>query len=134
MMIDTATGKAKRLCVSLLLLFALAACSSFGGLRDENRANIMKIENGMSRAQVVGLMGDKTASGLGDSISNPFKREIFVDRLGVEYEILYYYTDRIEGKTWQAGTTPVVLREGRVAGTGWNFVEKSGLRGTARRG
>ena len=131
---DTAMGEAKQVVVSLLLMFALAACSTFGGLRDENRANLRKIENGMTRAQVVGLMGNKTASGLGDSISNPYQREIFVDRLGVEYEILYYYTDRIEAKTWQAGTTPVVLREGRVAGTGWSFLEKSGLRGTARRG
>jgi uncharacterized protein DUF3192 len=55
---------------------------------------------------------------------NPMREERLVGVDGVEYEVLFYYTDLRErdDKITDDELTPVVLREGKVAGIGYRFL------------
>lgn len=111
----------------------LVACSSYGELRDENRQNIVRVEKGMTKLQVVEVMGAKSGKGSDGTFSNPYKREIIKDRAGNEFEILYYYTERIGEKNWEEGMTPIALKDGVVAGIGWRYIESSDFNITMKR-
>jgi hypothetical protein len=120
----------------LLLALALVACSTtdqYAQLRSENRASIARIEKGMVREQVVKVMGSKSATGADETFTNPYKRELVRDRDGNEYEILYYYTERIGEKNWEEGVTPIILRMGVVVGVGWRYIESTDLSISLRR-
>ncbi len=112
-----------RLALTLFLAFLVAGCSSYGWFRDWNRINIAKIEPGMTRAQVIQTMGEGSYSASSGQVSNPEKRETIKDAKGVEYEVLYYYTEQIGQKKWEEGITPVVLSGGKVVGKGWKQLE-----------
>ena len=123
----------KRIIFVLFLAFLMAGCSSYMPLRDENRINIAKIDKGMTRAQVVQVMGEKSVGGMSGTVTNPYKREIIRDCQGAEYEILYYYTEQVGQKHWEEGMTPVILKAGQVVGIGWRYLETSDLNITFRR-
>lgn len=112
----------KRLALTLFLAAVVAGCSSYGWFRDGNRINIAKIAPGMTRAQVTQIMGDGNYSASSGPVSNPEKQETMKDAKGVQYEVLYYYTEQIGQKKWEDGMTPVVLSGGKVIGTGWKEI------------
>lgn len=112
----------KRLALTLFLAALVAACSSYGLYRDVNRANLAKIEPGMTRAQVAQVMGDETFTASSGTVSNPEKRETIKDAKGVQYDVLYYYTEQIGQKKWEDGMTPVVLSGDKVVGIGWKEI------------
>ena len=112
----------KRLALTLILAAVVAGCSSYGWFRDWNRINIAKIEPGMTRAQVTQIMGDGNYSASSGPVSNPERQETIKDAKGVQYEVLYYYTEQIGQKKWEDGMTPVVLSGGKVVGTGWKEI------------
>jgi hypothetical protein len=88
----------------------------------------MKVELGMSKADVQSIFGDRSYG----EISNPFKREVISSK-GSNLEILYYYTDYIDyasGKDWESGVTPVVLKDNKVVGWGWNYLDDSNIKQT----
>ncbi|MBI3374996.1 MAG: DUF3192 domain-containing protein [Betaproteobacteria bacterium] len=113
----------KRLALTLFLTFLVAGCSSYGWFRDWNRINIAKIEPGMTRAQVMQTMGEGSYRASDGPVSNPEKRETIKDAKGVEYEVLYYYTEQIGQKKWESGITPVVFSGDKVVGIGWKELE-----------
>lgn len=107
------------------VLFALtfaATITSCGypALRDSNRTKMGTLEPGMSREQVVSIMG---TDGFGE-IGNPYKRETF--SIGEDtYEVLNYYTDFIQNyQPMETGMTPVILKNGKYIGAGKEFLFK----------
>lgn len=100
----------------------LTGCSSYPSFRDKNRSNIIQIERGMTRPQVMQIMGTNSVSGIDGTITNPYKRELIRDHNGIEYEVLYYYTEKVGNKSREQGMTPVILRDGRVVGIGWRYL------------
>lgn len=104
----------------LLVAAVITGCGSYPALRDGNREKMSKLDSGMSRDQVVAIMGN---DGFGD-ISNPYKRDSFL--LGSDkYEVLYYYTDFIKmDQPMDTGMTPIIIKNGSLVGTGKEFLSK----------
>lgn len=106
-------------------------------IRTENRLNITKLNVGMTKAEVLQLMGNKSArASFGKNavtITNPYRSEIRQAK-GQKYEILYYYTHQ-DQKDWptkrfkilERELTPIVLQDGKVIGWGSEFLTSSGL-------
>ena len=87
----------------------------YNELLGRNRSNLPRLEVGMTRADVISLMGVYH----GSKFSNPFQTEALAigdDR----YEILYYLTQTHPGfrQISIAQATPIVLKDGRLVGWG----------------
>ena len=105
----------------LLLLgsLCLAGCYSdpYEAIRDRNKANLVQIALGNTKAQVLAACG------------TPDKNEQF-NKGGVNFDVIFYYTDYIAynaGKTWETGHTPVLLKDGKVIGIGWRAMRVNGI-------
>jgi hypothetical protein len=103
-------------------------------IRTENRLNISKINVGMTKTDVLQIMGNKAArASFGKNavtVTNPFRTELRTSLLnGQAYEVLYYYTHQ-EQRDWpfkrfeilERELTPVVLQDGKVIGWGDSFL------------
>ena len=123
----------------LVLSLLLSGCSTFfidplEKFRMENKAKIAKVAVGHTRFEVETLMGDGSAGGKLPEVffgrvqylaaRNPMREEKVVGSDGVEYEVLFYYTDlrTLDDKITDDELTPVVLRDGKVAGVGYGFL------------
>ena len=117
------------------LTVILAGCSAnpYIPLRDENRANLVKLDPGMTKAQTIQTMGDTTATGRYGTLSNPYKREIIKAPTGATYDVLYYYTGETSVRRmrtlWEQGVTPVIFQDEKIVGIGWNYLELNKLKG-----
>ncbi len=115
------------------LTVVLAGCSNpYVPLRDENRANLIKLDLGMTKTQATQAMGDKTATGRYGTFSNPYKREIIKGPTGETYDVLYYYTGETSVRRmrtlWEQGVTPVIFQDEKIVGIGWNYLELNKLK------
>ncbi len=119
----------RRLIVAILLVQFLVGCASgFDGgdtislvqLAHENQTNVNKLTVDMKKAAIVDLMGTKTAKTNNGPVSNPFRSEIFQDKTGAQYEVLYYVTEK--NRAYQhlrlSQTTPLILKNGMLIGWG----------------
>ena len=105
-------------------------------IRTENRINITKVNLGMTKAEVLQLIGDKSArASFGKNavtVTNPFRSELRQVN-GQTYEVLYYYTHQ-DQRDWptkrfkilERELTPIILQDGKVIGWGAEFL--NGLR------
>jgi hypothetical protein len=88
---------------------------SYKEMMQLNRDNAAKITKGMTKDEVVQIMGNIQSEVRDGPINNPWKIEIYGD-----LEILHYITDRhppfMPIKAYQA--TPIVLKEDTVIGMG----------------
>ena len=127
-------------CLSILCIFVAPLFFSGCGegnavtIRTENRLNITKIGLDMTKAEVLQIMGDKSArASFGKNavtITNPYRSEIRQEN-GKTYEILYYYTHQ-DQRDWptkrfkilERELTPIIFYDGKVVGWGQEFVEK----------
>lgn len=113
------------LCI-LIIGVLVVGCATYTGQRDANRKNIQNIRLGNSQAAVVAIMGEATSSGMGGTMTNPYKRESI--QVGdTEYVIWYYYTEQIGNKSWEEGMTPVVFANDKVVAIGWRALERLGI-------
>jgi hypothetical protein len=109
-------------------------------IRSYNQLNLMKVDTGMTKAQVVESMGGikSIQSYVKDPvywltkpydksliINNPYSRDMKTDSLGNTIEILWYYTDRkiVDGAITKDELTPIIFEKGKVVGIGWGFYE-----------
>lgn len=112
----------------LSTLLILGCSTAYMNLRDTNRINLRKLEVGMSPSQVSAIMGSEVVDGTSGKIGNPYKREITSSAENVNHEVFYYYTDHVGNKHWESGMTPIVFKEGELAGVGWNALSQYGLK------
>ena len=127
-----------------------ATLQSAGGFREDNQANIARLTPGMSRDQVVSIMGSRSLpSPLGTEGSGQARTER--DSMGVAqvqivtgsnapslynpmrtgtyevgehaWEVLFYYARLVEddGVVSDDELEPVVLKDGFLAGVGWAY-------------
>jgi Icc-related predicted phosphoesterase len=101
-------------------------------IRTENRQNILKINVGMTKAEILQIMGDKTAHvKKEETVTNPYKSEL---RQANErtYEVLYYYTHD-DQPHWpfkrftilDRELTPIIFQDGKVIGWGSEFLAQT---------
>lgn len=97
-----------------IVALSCCACVSAGMVQvRETRDSLNELELGMSKSQVLGIMGD------------PRIREVFMDRDGKGIEVLFYQTEFVGYAVTpkDADLTPVLLKDNRVIGWGRNFYE-----------
>jgi hypothetical protein len=117
----------------------LAACSTFfmdplEHLRNANKQNIARVGVGHTRLEVETIMGKERAGGGLPEVAfgrvqylratNPMREEDMRGTDGVDYRVLFYYTElrTRDDKITDDELTPVVLRDGKVAGVGYAFL------------
>lgn len=93
-----------------------------------NSQKMGTVRVGMSRSEVESAMGRGPVVDYKKvQLRNPWRTDSY-EKDGNKYEVLYYVTS---GETWskaqsEEGTlTPVVLKNGKVIGTGWTLVDTS---------
>jgi len=141
--------------VGIAWIVLLAACASAttrsaGGFREQNRVNVQRLTIGMSRDQVLSIMGTESlerpagteGSGVvrterdtlgvtqvqiplgarAPALYNPMRSATF-EAGGQSWEVLYYYVRMVEDddRVTDDELEPVVLRNGYLAGLGWAY-------------
>ena len=123
----------------LLLAALLAGCSTLfmdpiEQLRNANKENIGRVNVGHTRLEVETIMGKAHAGGglpevvFGRvqylRVTNPMREEDMRGADGLDYRVLFYYTDlkTKDDKITDDELTPIVLRDGNVAGIGYGFL------------
>ena len=104
-------------------------------MRDANKRKIGQLVAGMSRGEVEkAVMGNDVAGGkIFDVLfgrfqyldaRNPMREERVRGTDGVDYEVLFYYTDlrELDNKITDDELTPVVFRDGRMVGIGYPYL------------
>ena len=129
-------GAARAALFASLLVFGCAPLliDSVEELRAANKSNLAKLSAGMPRAQAERIMGSAAAGGkLGDvvfgrlqhlEVRNPMREERVRGADGADYEVLFYYTDlrTRDDRITDDELTPVVFRDGRLAGIGYPWL------------
>ena len=122
--------------LALLLCLGLVGCASPVSLSKATtptRENLIKISIGMSKQEVINIMGTKTKEayyhgGLDkwafSTINNPYRSEIIQGK-GKTLEVIYYVTDdkNNDGAISDDELTPLVFDEGKLIGWGWSFLQ-----------
>ncbi len=105
----------KKIIALLALVVLIGGCASSSVMPwgiEKARNNLMKLELGMSKQEVIDIMG------------MPYNREAYSTSEG-QLDFLIYltkYTD--SGSIPDSDTTPICLLNGKVTGWGRNFYEK----------
>ena len=125
--------------IYLAALLLVSGCANLmvdtvAQLRESNKHNLAQISVGMTRSKVETLMGTESAGGkVGDAffgrlqhlvVQNPMREERHQGSDGATYDVLFYYTDAkgLDDKITDDELTPVVLRDDRVSGVGYDYL------------
>ena len=104
------------------LVLLIAGCS-LGHIRGQNRERLLELSPGMTRHEVLSVMGtEKILTDDFDSITNPYRTELYRSG-GNTFELLLYYTDkkRVDGAITDDELTPLVIMDGKLDGWGWSY-------------
>jgi hypothetical protein len=121
------------LAVLAILVPTVAGCADtytrkYRAAVSANRQRVETIEPGMTRQDVESLMGRGPVVVYKKiELRNPWRTDAY-RKDGHSYDVLYYVTS---GQTWtkthsdEQIMTPVVLRDGKVLGLGWELVDRT---------
>jgi hypothetical protein len=113
----------KKLGVILLLVLMVWGCgSSLEQLRTRNRENLLRLSLGMSKFDVLQIMGTETV----ESVNNPYRVETPKGKDGELYEVLFYHTDKKKKSDLISDSelTPIVFKDNVLIGWGWAFLSE----------
>lgn len=122
--------------LGLLGALILGCATSLASIRAENQERLRELRVGMTKEEVLRVMGTKTRSGGAplqlagkDKIPNPYRTEAY-QADGSAFEILFYYTDKkaSDGAITNDELTPLVLRDGELDGWGWSYWESAAVK------
>ena len=118
----------KKTLLFVAFILLLSGCANkWAVMRDANRVAMNQVEIGMTKTDVVRIMGNHSVYGPAvGTYQNPYKRETLKGDNGKTYDVLYYYTQEIGRKSIESGLTPVVFLSGKVEGIGWNYLDSVG--------
>jgi Protein of unknown function (DUF3192) len=125
---------------TVIVALVLFGCSSGTARRDagvegqltlaelaaSNQAGLVKLSVGMSRKEVISLMGSKTAKTPDGVVNNPWTVETSVGKDGAQYEALYYIIRKNQPFTpvRKSLATAIVFRNGKVVSWGENAFDR----------
>jgi hypothetical protein len=91
-----------------------------------NQSKMVKLSVGMSKNDVIALMGNQTAETRDGIVNNPWTVESTVGKDGVQYEALYYITRTNPPFTpvRKSLATAIVLKGDKVIGWGEDGLER----------
>lgn len=120
------------LLIIVLFFLILMSCTSLDKVRVKNRQSLSFLTIGMSKSQVLQIMGYETIvtpdTGYCTTlfatkhINNPYRTELY--RLKDDtYEILFYYTDikKRDDVITDDELTPIIIKNGKLDGYGWMY-------------
>ncbi|TXH48363.1 MAG: DUF3192 domain-containing protein [Cellvibrionales bacterium] len=113
----------KNILVSFFLIMALSGCVSTSEIRAENRQKLTSLSPGMSKEEILSIMGTKTIKAdTGVVVTNPYRTEMYKSN-GHAFELLLYYTDiqKADGAITDDELTPLVMKDGKLDGWGWSY-------------
>ena len=128
-----------------LCIAATTSCAPPGGVRARNQENLIKLSLGMTKAEVLEVMGTETITtvepaayipiygwallpALRGRVPNPYRTEMSRTSDGTPVLIIFYLTDERAGPmsgTADEDLTPLVLENDRLVGWGWNYLERN---------
>lgn len=128
-------GRKINRCVVVFLILLVASCSSrsvrngqmsLAELASSNQTKLVHMSLGMSKKEVIALMGTNTADTNDGIVNNPWTVEGFVDDANARYEVLYFVTRPNQPFTpvRKSLTTPVVIKDNKVVGWGNDALER----------
>ena len=96
---------------------------SYKTLLSRNLTNLNKLSVGMTKQQVMELMGTFQSKTSNSVVPNPYMTESMLIS-GKQHEVLWYLTKKYPPFTpvKKSQATPVVLKEGRVVGWGDSYL------------
>ena len=125
----------------ILLCLGLVGCATISAVTTPNRENLMKLSIGMTKDEVIKIMGEDTKTayenlamlknvfswGMGaesQKINNPYRSEILQGK-DKTFEVWYYVTDDKTGKgvITDDCLTPLVFDNGKLIGWGQSFLQ-----------
>lgn len=108
--------------IGLLASVFISGCASLSQIRAENRQKLTGLSVGISKQEILGIMGTKTVEAEGTVITNPYRTEMYRSN-GHSFELLLYYTDiqKSDGAITDDELTPLVLMDGKLDGWGWSY-------------
>ena len=113
----------KQFGISVLILFIILGCSTtVEQLRTKNRENLLRLSLGMTKFDVLQIMGTETI----ESVNNPYRVETPQGKDGSLYEVLFYHTDKKKKGNLISDSelTPLVFRDNALIGWGWAFLSE----------
>ncbi len=118
----------KNLLIFILIQSLLVSCGpTLEMIQSTNRSNLNKISLGMTKSEVLNIMGTKTISSFeGSIINSPYRSETTTHN-GINYEIHFFYTDtkKSDNSITDDELTPVVYLNGKVVGYGWSYLKEN---------
>ena len=115
----------KKSIITVIVISFLSGCLSMESIRTKNRENLNGLSMGMTKQEVLTKMGTLTIrADDGSKVSNPWRTEILKGNDKEYYEVLFYYTDtkKADGAITDDELTPLVLKENKLIGWGWSFL------------
>ncbi|NHZ86726.1 MAG: DUF3192 domain-containing protein [Planctomycetia bacterium] len=109
--------------IVLIVSAFLTSCVSTSQIRAENRQKLLRLSAGMSKQEVLGVMGTSTiTAGDGTVVTNPYRTEMYRSN-GHVFELLLYYTDiqKSDGAITDDELTPLVVMNDKLDGWGWSY-------------
>jgi len=110
-----------------ILLFSIGCASgpevktiSLAELAQKNQLNINKLSIGITKTDLVSLLGDNVAKTHDGLVSYPFHTEAFIGEQGIQYDVLYYVTAKNQTfkRLTLKETTPLIFKNGTLIGWG----------------
>jgi hypothetical protein len=124
-----------------------AGCAATPGeVRAQNQRNLVKLSLGMTKEEVLDIMGTETIKttqpaayipiygwlawpALRSRIVNPYRTEMTRTADGsAPVLLIFYVTDEKRGAlsgTGEEDLTPLVFEDGKLVGWGWNYLERN---------
>ena len=125
---------------AVIVALMLFACSGGTSRRDarleghltlaelaaSNQSKLAQLSVGMSKKDVISLMGTQTSKTNDGVVNNPWTVETSVGKDGAQYEALYYVIRKNQPFTpvRKSLTTAIVIRNGKVVGWGEKEFER----------
>lgn len=101
----------KKLIALSMIVFLMAGCATWQMKMEKNNDNLLTLEMGMSKQEVIGVMG------------RPSFNEAYKSLYGKSVIILFYYTQRkwADGSETKDECTPIVFENDELVGWGDEF-------------
>ncbi|MFH1441154.1 MAG: DUF3192 domain-containing protein [Candidatus Omnitrophota bacterium] len=116
----------KKIVYLLLMFMLISGCAGLSMYEavSPNKSNLAKLRVDMPEDEAMKIMGDKPISSSSMSIDNPYRVESMEAATG-SYKIVYYVTQVVldDDTISDEELTPIVFKDGKLVGWGWNFME-----------